>query len=224
MPDLDTHLHVDMLNQWKKQHTLLRRLRRAVRDVVSPPIYYGMHWGDPDLHEVSQFVRDRYIRPYVKPDQVGLEIGPGGGRWTRYLLGFRQLYVVDYYPEILEELRRHVDPSNVRFIANNGTDFPGVPKNSVDFVVSIACFVHLEPHLISAYLGNIANILKSSGCAIITYADQSKVGARANRTFSNVTPELMREMVAKAGFRILDEDLTTLWNSGIIRFAHRLSA
>jgi phospholipid N-methyltransferase len=224
MPDLDTHLHVDMLNQWKEQYTLLRRLRRAVRDVISPPIYYGMQWGDPDVHEVSQFVRDRYIRPHVKPDHVGLEIGPGGGRWTRYLLGFRQLYVVDYYPEILEELKRQIDKPNVKFIANNGTDFPGVPPNSVDFVVSIACFVHLEPHLIGAYLRNIASILRRGGSALLTYADQSKIGARANRTFSNVTPELMREMVTAAGFRIVEEDLTTLWNSGIVRFAHRLKA
>ena len=46
----------------------------------------------------------------------------------------------------------------------------------------------------------------------------SKVGGRINQTFGENTPERMREMVVRAGYRIVEEDLTVLWNSGIIRF------
>jgi len=220
MPDLDTHLHLEMLRTYKKQNTFVRRLRRAVREVVSPSKFYGMQWGDPESSGPQLFMRDRYILPYVKPDHVALEIGPGGGRWTRYLLGFRRLYVVDYHAELLQELRRRFDKPNMQFIVNNGTDFPGVPEDSVDYVLSIACFVHLDVHLIAAYLKNIAAILKPGGNAVLTYSDKTKVGAQINATFSENTPERMREMVKQAGLRVVEEDLTILWHSGLIRISH----
>jgi len=218
MPDLDTSLHIDMLHDYERQNGLLGRLRRAARELVSTRRFYGLQWGDPETSGPQVYMRDKYVLPYVKPDQVGLEIGPGGGRWTRYLLGFKRLYVVDYHAELLNELRRQCDRPNMQFIVNHGTDFPGVSANSVDYIVSIACFVHLEPHLIQSYLSNMRSILKSGGNVVLTYSDKTKVGGQLNSTFSENTPERMREMVRAAGFNIVEEDLTVLWNSGIIRF------
>ncbi len=220
MPDLDTKLHVDMLRTYKRENTLVHRVRKAIREVVSPKKVYGLQWGDPENSGPQIFLRDRYVLPYIKPDQVGLEIGPGGGRWTRYMLGFKKLYVVDYYPELLRELRGRFDLPNMQFIVNHGTDFPGVPEHSVDFILSIACFVHLEPHLIAAYLKSMKGILKPGGKVFITYSDKTKVGAQLNATFTENSPELMREMVTEAGFRIVEEDSTVLWNSGIVLFTH----
>jgi hypothetical protein len=36
--------------------------------------------------------------------------------------------------------------------------------------------------------------------------------------FFDNTPAQMRDMIRTAGFRIVEEDLTTLWNGGIVRF------
>jgi len=218
MPDLDTQLHLEMLRAYKQENSLVRRVRRAVREVVSPTKFYGLQWGDPENSGPQVYMRDRYVLPYVKPDQVALEIGPGGGRWTRYLIGFSRLYVVDYHAELLNELRRRCNRPNMRFIVNNGTEFPGVPEASVDYVISIACFVHLELHLIRAYLKSIHSILRPGGNVVLTYSDKTKVGAQLNATFTENTPDRMREMVTTAGFRVLEEDLTVLWNSGIVRF------
>lgn len=218
MPDLDTQLHLDMLRSYKEQNNFVHRVCRAVREVVSPTKVYGLQWGDPETQGPQLYMRDHYVLPYVKPDQVALEIGPGGGRWTRYLLGFSRLYVVDYHAELLQELRRSFNQPNMQFIVNHGTDFPGVPEHSVDYVISVACFVHLEAHLIAAYLKNIARILKPGGNVFVTYSDKTKVGAQINSTFTENTPERMREMVTEAGFKILEEELTILWNSGVIRF------
>jgi ubiquinone/menaquinone biosynthesis C-methylase UbiE len=220
MPDLDTSLHLEMLRNYKQQNNLLHRVRRAVREVVSPTNYYGREWGDPDVTAPQVFIRDRYLLPYVNPDHVALEIGPGGGRWTKHLLAFRRLYVIDYHSELLCELRARCDRPNMRFIVNHGNDFPGVPEKSIDFLFSFACFVHLEPHLIAAYLKNMTNILKPGGNAVISYSDKTKIGAQTNSTFSENTPVRMREMVTKGGFRILEEDLTTLWNSSVVRFTY----
>ncbi len=220
MPDLDTQLHLDMLRSYKQQNGFVHRVRRAVREVVCPTEFYGLQWGDPEVSGPHIYMRDHYVLPYVKPDHVGLEIGPGGGRWTRYLLGFRKLYVVDYHAELLEELRGRFHTPNMQFIINHGTDFPGVPERSVDYVISVACFVHLELHLIAAYLKNIAGILKPNGNVFLTYSDKTKIGAQMNQTFTDNTQARMRRMVVQAGFRILEEDPTVLWNSGIIRFGH----
>lgn len=220
MPELDTRLHLDMLRTYKQQNRFMHRMRRAVREVMSPTKLYGLHWGDPEIAGPQAYMRDHYILPYVKPDHVALEIGPGGGRWTQYLLGFRQLYVVDYHAELLEELRGRVDNPNMQFIVNHGTDFPGVQERSVDYVISVACFVHLELHLIGSYLKNIASILKPGGNVFLTYSDKTKIGAQLNHTFTDNSPERMRKMVIEAGFRVLEEDPTVLWNSGIIRFGY----
>jgi hypothetical protein len=37
--------------------------------------------------------------------------------------------------------------------------------------------------------------------------------------FSENTPHTMQQMVSDAGYTILEEDLTTLWHSSVIRFA-----
>jgi hypothetical protein len=68
-----------------------------------------------------------------------VEIGPGGGRWTRYLLGFETVYTVDYYEQLLREFSGNFGHcENVKLVKNNGTDFPGIAPNSIDYVLSLA--------------------------------------------------------------------------------------
>lgn len=217
MPDLKTSLHLDMWHEYQARESLLRRVKRAFREVLSPKIY-GLEWGDPEVATPLRYVRDRYIRPYIDSTHTALEIGPGGGRWTRYLVRFHKLYVVDYHAEILVELRRTLSLPNMRFIQNNGSDFPGVEAKSIDFLFSFGCLVHLDQDLIAAYLKSIRHVLKPGGNAILHYSDQSKVMAQINPSFSHNDPDIMRSMVKSAGFRIVEEDLTTMWHSSIIRF------
>jgi SAM-dependent methyltransferase len=217
MPDLKTSLHLDMWSGYRRRESLIGRARRAVREVLAPKIY-GLEWGDPEVAAPLRFIRDRYLIPFVHPDHTALEIGPGGGRWTRYLVGFRELYVVDYHAEILAELRRTLSLDNMKFVKNNGADFPGIRLRSVDFVFSFGCFVHLDEDIIAAYLESIRRVLKPTGNAVIHYSDQSKVMAQINKTFSQNCPEKMRAMVRGAGFNIIEEDLTTMWHSSVIQF------
>jgi SAM-dependent methyltransferase len=218
MPDLNTTLHLDALRQFRSTRAnILVRIARAVKREFTGEVY-GLGWGDPENAAPLKFIRDRYVLPYVQPEAIGLEIGPGGGRWTRYLLGFRKLYVVDYYAEILEELKRTYHPKNLEFIKNSGTDFPGVEDGSIDYLFSFATFVHLDLPLIDAYLANMRRILKPGANAIIHYSDMTKIMARHNGGFSENTPEIMRNMVRNAGYRIVEEDLTTMWHSSVIHF------
>lgn len=222
MPDLDTPLHLEMYRRYRRTHTWRERLRRAVqsfaRELFSPPLY-GLQWGDPEQVPPLRHIRDQWVLPYVHPGHVGLEIGPGGGRWTRYLLGFRTLYLVDYHAEILAEARRvFARHRQVVVIHNHGHDFPGVPENSVNYVFSFGTFVHLELPIIEAYLTSLWGILAPGANVVLQYADQTKIMAQRNHGFAHTVPAQVRAAVRAAGYEILEEDLTTLWHSSVIRF------
>ena len=103
-------------------------------------------------------------------------------------------------------------------IKNNGTDFPGIEPGSVDFLFCFGTFVHLELNLIEAYLQNIKAIVKPGANIVLHYGDKNKIMAQIDATFSNNTPDIMRGMVKSAGYQVVEEDLTTMWHSSVIRF------
>jgi Methyltransferase domain len=206
-----------MLKRSKRRRNLGLRIVKAVKRELSYGGIYGLEWGDPEVVEPLRFVRGRYLLPYVNDQHCGVEIGPGGGRWTQYMLGFRKLYVVDYHPQLLEELKRNFKRPNMTFIKNNGTDFPGIAERSVDYLFSFGTFVHLDTKLIADYLGNMKRILKAGANVVIHYSDKTKIMAQTNDGFSQNTPEQMRSLVLGAGYKICEEDLTSMWHSSIIR-------
>jgi SAM-dependent methyltransferase len=206
MPSLHTDLHVAMLKKFLDQG-------QPARDGL-----YGLQWGDPDHYPPLVPIRDHWVLPHVCPDKTALEIGPAGGRWTRYLLPFRRLYVVDYHAELLAELRKNFAHPNIIEILNNGTDFPGVPPRSVDFVFSFGCFVHLDAHIIRAYLVNLHAVIHPATQLVIHYSDKDKPVAREWPDFSDNDPRRMRAMVERAGYRIEEEDTTTLDSASLMRF------
>ena len=42
--------------------------------------------------------------------------------------------------------------------------------------------------------------------------------AQSNEGFSDNDPETMRRLVTESGYRIVEEDVTTMWHSALIRF------
>jgi hypothetical protein len=106
----------------------------------------------------------------------------------------------------------------MRFIKNNGTDFPDVGNASVDFLFSYGTFIFLDLPLIEAYLIEMKRLLKPTANAVIHYSDKTKIMAR-NPVYADNDRERMRSLVRAAGYEIIEEDLTTLWHSNMIRFA-----
>ena len=62
------------------------------------------------------------------------------------------------------------------------------------------------------------SIMRPGGNIVIQYADKTKILGQMNDGFSDNFPEKMRKMVTDCGYKIVEEDLTTLWHSSIIRF------
>lgn len=218
MPDLDSQIHISMYNEGKKNRSRFARLKKAARILFGSQDIYGLEWGDPDSVTPLTYVRDHFLLPYVRPDINAIEIGPGGGRWTRYMTGVGRLYAVDYHQELLDELKTNFQCKNIHFIKNNGDDFPGVSKNSIDLVFSFGVFVHLDTQIIDRYLKSIKPLLKSGANVIIQYSDKTKPLARSNDGFSENEPETMRRLVIENGYFVYEEDTQSLWHSAVIRF------
>jgi cyclopropane fatty-acyl-phospholipid synthase-like methyltransferase len=104
-------------------------------------------------------------------------------------------------------------------IKNNGSDFPGVPPSSVDYIFSFGVFVHLERHLIEAYLASMREILAPGGMVVLQYSDKTKIMGQINKNFAQNDPEQMRSMIGAAGYTIRQEDTTSLWHSDMVRFS-----
>ncbi|MBM3144140.1 MAG: class I SAM-dependent methyltransferase [Chloroflexi bacterium] len=218
MPELNSSFHLRMFRKQQVMDSLPARIFRAIRDEIKHKNIYGLHWGDPDVAPPLKFIKEQYVLPFVDENQQALEIGPGGGRWTRYLLGFKKLYLVDYHAEILTELKKNFDLPEMVFIKNNGADFPSVPEKSIDFLFSFGTFVHLELHLIEAYLENMKAVLRPGANVVIQYSDMTKIMAQKTAGFVDNDPARMRRMVGAVGYSLVAEDLTTLWHSSLIHF------
>jgi SAM-dependent methyltransferase len=185
---------------------------------VPTPETYGLQWGDPDLVAPLQFIKNYYLLPLITPYRIAVEIGPGGGRWTRYLAHMRCVYAVDYHQALLDELAKNFDRPNIVRIRNNGTDFPGVPDGVADLVFSFDAFVHFDLPIIERYLIEMRRILKPTGVVFLHYSDKGKIMAARNPAFAENDPDTMRSLVTKCGYSIAQEDTTTMWHSSIIIF------
>jgi len=168
--------------------------------------FYGEKWGNPEKNKSLKIIRAKFLTPFINENHTALEIGPGGGRWTLYLLKFKRLYLLDLNNKFFPYLKKRFgDPQNISYHQTNGTDFPNIPKNSVDFLFSFGTFVHLDQEIILEYLDNMKNILKENSNVILNYSDMSKP-QKFNKGFAYNTRAIMRKMITDNGYKIVSED------------------
>jgi SAM-dependent methyltransferase len=131
----------------------------------------GEEWTESEDWKAT-FV-DEVLLPTVPAGGTVLEIGPGGGRWSEFLIPRAdRAILVDVTPKVLELCRERFEASaNVEFVLSNGSDLPGVPDESVDAVWSYDVFVHIAPIDQAEYLTAVARVLRRGAVAAIHHAD-----------------------------------------------------
>lgn len=110
-----------------------------------------------------------FIDPCVGRDVDLLEIGPGHGRWTEYMVDrVRSLTLVDLSLTCIEACeKRFVEAeAEVSYFVNDGVALP-VPDESVDVVWSFGTFVHVDENEIDSYLAEIRRVLRPGGMFVI---------------------------------------------------------
>jgi SAM-dependent methyltransferase len=102
---------------------------------------------------------------------VILEIGPGAGRWTEYLLErCHRLIGIDISEtSVLECKRRFHEYENAKFEVGNGEDLSSIESGSVDAVWSFDVFVHINKQQFKSYLIELQRVLKPGGIGLIQH-------------------------------------------------------
>ena len=117
----------------------------------------------------------RCIKPYVKPDTVALEIGPGRGGWTKALLTAREVWAMDAlsaeYNRFFEYLGH---PPNVKYIQVKDFECRDLPEDHFDYMFSFGCLCHVSFDGTSAYARNLFSKLKSGANCFWLVADKQK--------------------------------------------------
>jgi len=146
-------------------------LRAFVRAGGPAGRVYGLQWGDPRADPVLAAVRDRFLLPYLSPPGTVLEIGTGGGRWTREMVGrAARLVLADGVPEFEAAVRGHLPGIGATFLVAPDGRLPAVADGSVDFAFSFDTFVHFHEPLFDAYVETVGRVLRPGGYFTLHHA------------------------------------------------------
>jgi methyltransferase family protein len=107
------------------------------------------------------------------PARVILEIAPGMGRWTQFLIGHcDRLIGVDVADPCVEACqKRFAALDKASFHVNDGRSFPMVADRSVDLAFSFDSLVHVEADVLASYLGEIGRTLADEGVAFLHHSN-----------------------------------------------------
>jgi ubiquinone/menaquinone biosynthesis C-methylase UbiE len=127
-------------------------------------------WGSA----VDQWYGSIYprVQRFLPADSI-LEIAPGFGRWTEFLLQHCETLIgVDVSPKCTEACsERFADRKGASFYTNDGRSLPMVKDASVDLAFSFDSLVHVEADVLAQYLVELARCLRTDGVAFLHHSN-----------------------------------------------------
>ena len=129
------------------------------------------------------------------PARAILEIGPGFGRWTHFLLAQCQTYRgVDLAEKCAAACRqRFAGRAGAAFFANDGKSLSVLGPEKFDFVFSFESLVHAGLDALAGYLPDIVTRLAPGGVAFLHH---SNLAAYAGAQFGHRAPDVSADVVA----------------------------
>ncbi len=145
------------------------------------------------------------------PARRVLEIAPGYGRWTNYLLRSCETYLgVDFAETCINACReRFSNAPNAAFAVNDGRSLPMVPDASIDFAFSFDSLVHAEADVIESYLTELSRVLAPNGIAFIHHSN-----------LGSLLPRLMISRMLERAVQKIPLGLGMLRRTGIADWDH----
>lgn len=149
------------------------------------------------------------IGQYVSWETPGLEIGPGDGKWTKFLVAQDPLYLVDVNQEFLDSTAAKFDrvyQARLRRYLIKGVDLRELPKNQMGFVFSWNTFNYFTLGMIEQYLTEIKKVMRPGGVLMFSYnnCDLYKSVDMFERNFMTFVPstELIK-VSSRIGFELI---------------------
>ena len=136
----------------------------------------GHRWSPGGTTAGTDLMWARTIAPRIGawlPTGTILEIAPGYGRWTAYLLAAcNRLVGVDITDRCVQICsERFAALPHAEFATNDGESLPMVGDSSIDFAFSLDSLVHVEAPQIRRYLFELARTLKPGGAAFLHHSN-----------------------------------------------------
>lgn len=127
-------------------------------------------WGGVETHWFATILPR--IRKFL-PAEVVLEIAPGYGRWTGYLLPLCNKYIgVDLAESCVDACKKRFSTAeNASFFTNDGKSLAMVADRSVNFVFSFDSLVHVEADVIDTYMIELSRVLAPDGVGFIHHSN-----------------------------------------------------
>ena len=120
--------------------TLYRKIRPADNSIASNLRTWsewdwskgGEEWTNSQ--DWKESLVQHVLEPNIPVGSQGLEIGPGGGRWTEFLIQrASHLTIVDLTPKCIEVCRARFErATNIEYHVNDGCDLSFIPSQSID--------------------------------------------------------------------------------------------
>lgn len=140
---------------------------------------YGWHgegdewsrvWGGPD-YQWWGVIFPRILE--FLPTGTLLEIAPGHGRWTRYLVHLAERYIgVDVTPNCVETCRElFAGHSHATFHLNDGVSLDAVEDDSIDFAFTFDSLVHADKEVMKGYVQELSRKLTADGVGFIHHSN-----------------------------------------------------
>lgn len=153
-----------------------------------------------------------------------VEIAPGYGRWTKYLLEHcDRLDAFDLNVNCVEFCNKtfaeQVAAQRCSFTANDGLSLPGIADGSTDMVFSFDSLVHVEQDVIDAYLGEIERVLKPGGYAFLHHSNLATLGTYKEGTLGRgvtVGASTVAKAARARGLSVMVQEMMT-WQGTELR-------
>ena len=169
---------------------------------------FGEEWN-PSEKWKEEFI-EKIIYKNIKSNSIILEVGPGAGRWTDYLIKLsNKLILVEVSNKCLDICKKkYKDYDNVEYNLLEDINLRFINDRIVDFVFSYDVFVHIDKRETEKYFAEFNRVLMEDGLLIFHY---SKVGDIYGNFFSRFDEHDFLELISNYGFNIVKEyDVDTL--------------
>jgi SAM-dependent methyltransferase len=151
--------------------------------------------------------------PHLRPDSIVCELGPGTGRFSRWILPrieHGELHLVDHSPWMVRFLQRYfASASRVKVHLGDGHSLPLRPTTRVDVVFAAGTLIALKLGTIQLYAVEFARVLNPGGLVIFDYMDPTTSegwahlhaeGRRLPDVYTYHAPEVIDRVFSEAGF------------------------
>lgn len=137
-----------------------------------------------------------------------LEIAPGHGRWTQFLLNHcNEYFGVDISENCVQAcMRRFSSSTRAHFFKNDGRSLAMIPDSSVDFVFSFDSLVHAEIDVMQDYIWQVCQKLTPTGTAFLHHSNamgdsidvqEVQEGARGGSVSASLVKQLIEDCRGK---------------------------